>query len=252
MKKLFILLLALGTCVAEASAQYGSVISKKITSNTMNVIKIRRDKTFYFAAGGQLNGVTESHFKPVVGYEAAFGYQMALKRGTQLGSQLGAEVGVTSRGWNYDQVYASSKSTGMAVFVSPINYVYRMELGSSIWIEPHIGAFASLDVVENYKPDYEYNHYQLGNRGFVECRTDNEIFDFGINVGLRMWIAKRISLDLSYRQGFDQFAEKEVTVRYPNYSTASSYSGYPTIADEFKHSGLSGNLCLRVGVKLNK
>ena len=252
MKKLFILLLALGTCVAEASAQYGSVISKKITSNTMNVIKIRRDKTFYFAAGGQLNGVTESHFSPVVGYEAAFGYQMALKRGTQLGSQLGAEVGVTSRGWNYDQVYSSHKSTGMAVFVSPINYVYRMGLGSSIWIEPHIGAFASLDVVEDYKPGTEeYNHYQLSNRGFVECRTDNEIFDFGINVGLRMWIAKRISLDISYRQGFDQFAEKEVTVRYPNNSTTSSYS-YSPIADEFKHSGLSGNLCLRVGVKLNK
>jgi len=254
MKKLFILLLALGACVAEASAQFGTVISKKITSNTMNVIKVPRDRTFYFAAGGQLNGVTESHFKPVIGYEAALGYQWAMKRGTQLGAQLGIEAGITSRGWEYDQFYANNKATSMAVFVSPINYVYRMGLGSSknIWIEPHIGAFASLDVVENYPHDAEYDRYQLSNRGFVECHTDNELFDFGINVGLRMWIAKRISLDISYRQGFVQFVEKEAIIKYRNHTTFSGYDGYETTADKVKHSGLSGNLCLRIGVKLNK
>ncbi|MBQ7661936.1 MAG: hypothetical protein IJS48_01020 [Prevotella sp.] len=252
MKKLFILLLALGACVAEASAQYGSVISKKITSNTMNVIKVPRDRTFYFAAGGQLNGVTESHFKPVFGYEAALGYQWAMKRGTQLGAQLGIEAGITSRGWEYDQFYASHKSTGMAVFLSPINYVYRMGLGAnnSIWLEPHIGAFAAIDVIDNYV--HNEGQYELGERGYINCHTDTPKGDAGINVGLRLWIAKRINVDLSYRQGFIEFAEEEAIIQYRNHTTVSGYNGFEMTADKVKHSGLSGNLCLRIGVKLNK
>ena len=252
MKKLLILLLALGTYVSEASAQFGTVVSKKITSNTMNVIKVPRDRTFYFAAGGQLNGVTESHFKPVFGYEAALGYQWAMKRGTQLGAQLGVEAGITSRGWEYDQFYASHKSTGMAVFLSPINYVYRMGLGANnnIWLEPHIGAFAAIDVIDNYV--HNEGKYELGERGYINSHTSTPEVDAGINVGLRLWVAKRISVDLSYRQGFIEFAEEEAKIQYRNHTTFSGYDGYETTAEEVKHSGLSGNLCLRIGVKLNK
>ncbi len=253
MKKLLILMLVLGTYAAEASAQFGTVVSKKITSNTMNVIKVRRDKTFYFAAGGQINTVLESHYKSIFGYEAALGYQWAMKRDTQFGSQLGIEAGITSRGWEYDQFYASNKATGMAVFVSPINYVYRMGLGASksIWFEPHIGAFVAADVIEEYEP-YNGFTYSLEGTGKIRTYTEHATVDAGINIGLRLWVAKRISFDLSWRQGFvPSYAEEKAKVQYNTYGAKSGYS-YDKTYSEIKHSGMSGNLCFRIGVKINK
>ena len=252
MKKLLILLLALGTYVSEASAQFGTVVSKKITSNTMNVIKVRRDKTFYFAAGGQINTVLESHYKSIFGYEAALGYQWAMKRDTQFGSQLGIEAGITSRGWEYDQFYASNKATGMAVFVSPINYVYRMGLGAnkSIWFEPHIGAFVAADVIEEYEP-YNGFSYSLGSEGTIRTKTDHATVDAGINVGLRLWVAKRISFDLSWRQGFvPSYAEEIATTEIKEPIASGGWRD--KVISETKHAGMSGNLCFRIGVKLNK
>lgn len=259
MKRLLILLLATGFCAFEASAQFG-VVSKKITSNSMNVVKIPRDKTFYLAAGGQLNTATDSHFGFTPGYEAAIGYQWALKRNEKFGSQLGVEAGITSRGWTYKQIFEDHKSTGMAVFVSPINYVYRMGLGEkkSIWLEPHIGAFVAYDVVEDYvrgtgdRDGFRYTGYDLGNKGDVVTKTQHDAFDAGINLGIRLWVAKRISFDLSYRQGFiKEFAEETTHINYRDHSSSSSSSYYYHSSD-MVHSGMSGNLCFRIGVKLNK
>lgn len=262
MKRFIILFLTLGLFAHNASAQYGFV-SKKITSNSMSVKKIAFDKTFYFAAGGQLNTATESHFKFSPGYEVAFGYQMGVKRQTQLGSQIGFELGLTSRGWKYEQFYTKHHAFGHAVFLSPINYIYRIGVGKNknTWIEPHIGAFVLFNInKDTYRNVSE--RYLLGNEGYIISSvkdlygtgyTDDDYppLDYGVNVGLRIWLAKRVSMDISYRQGFyREFADEEFTVNYPYYSGGSWHDN--VIDKAINHEGMSGNICLRIGVKLNK
>ena len=261
MKKVLLILLAWGLYASESSAQIGAV-SKKVTSNSMNIVKVKKvpfEKTFYFAAGGELMTAANKYYKFNLGFEAAFGYQMGFKRGKAFGSQWGMELGVTCRGYKYKQLDFSDDHMWPSLYFSPFNYTYRIGLGKSkkTWIEPHIGAFICYDLNGHEEEGYYSN---IGNGSYSYLRFnewgnyDSDVgrFDGGLNIGARIWFAKRVGIDLSYRQCFaPEFGYQSFEGNIWRYNTITKqWEGGEHF--EKQHEGPSANISLRVTIKLNK
>ncbi|MBQ8968802.1 MAG: hypothetical protein IJ064_03590 [Bacteroidaceae bacterium] len=251
-QKALFLLLAMFLVGTVANAQI-------VTSKSRLVTKVKKtpfEKTLYLAVGGQMVGVTNQYYKFRPGGEAALGYQMGFKRGKKFGSQWGIEAGLTTRGYKYEQpYYATVDQLNPTIFFSPFNYVYRIGVGEGkkTWIEPHVGVFVGFDPANDVDHDglmrlgggsgstwFQSLHYETGN---------HEI-DGGVNLGIRFWFAKRVSVDLSYRQFIGPEFGREGFRVTPREYVAGQWQSAPTI--EECHKGRAANICLRIGVKFNK
>lgn len=249
-QKALFLLLAL--CLTGMAAQ-----AQIVTSQSKLVTKVKKppfEKTIYLAVGGQMVGVTNQYYKFKPGYEAALGYQMGFKRDKQFGSQWGMEAGLTSRGYKYEQAYYTADPLFPTIFFSPFNYVYRIGVGEGkkTWIEPHVGVFVSFDA-ENDIHRENVIKYGAGSGDFylggLNHEAGNEL-DGGVNLGIRFWFAKRVSVDLSYRQSIGSEFGREGFRITPREYVGGQWQDGPTVTEY--HKGMAANVCLRVGIKFNK
>lgn len=239
----------------------GTVANAQIvTSHSKLVTKVKKppfEKTFYLAGGGKLNTAENKYYKFNFGYEAAFGYEQNFKRNTKFGSQFGFEVGITSFGYKFDQPqigYSHSQSVPV-VYVSPFTYSYRVGLGKDkkTWLEPYIGARVGVAIFDDPSGNYwSTNHvsYEPYCQGYEYDRGFDSKFQVGINIGLRLWVTRRVNIDLSYQQGLTKVAEEEFSynVWYYNSTSDNWYNNSKWIEER----GRTASICLRVGVKLNK
>lgn len=241
-------------CLLLVSCLVGTVANAQIvTSKSRLVTKVKKpqfEKTFYLAGGAQLNVVENKYYTFRPGYDGVFGYEQNFKRSRKTGSQFGMEIGVTSRGWGYEQRDVRDNHTYPSFYLSPFNYSYRAALDKKgkTWLEPHVGAYVSYDLNDDeghndwwYSTSYSYE----SSLQFRHDRADRA--DVGLNIGLRLWLAGRVSLDLAFQQGLFTFAENEWSGNLWDYDM-----GWTSRWIEEEHKGRSGSLVLRIGVKLNK
>ena len=235
----------------------GTVANAQIvTSHSKLVTKVKKppfEKTFYLAGGGKLNTAENKYYKFNFGYEAAFGYEQNFKREHQFGSQWGMEVGLTSRGWKYEQMGQESNFTTPSVFISPFTYSYRVGSGrdKKTWIEPHVGVYLCYDLKDD---PYEYNWTQRYSHepSLTLHNSRGERGDVGFNLGVRFWFARRVSLDLAYQQGILTFANCKWEGTVTRYSGDALMDSWQYNGIHETHDGRSGSIVMRIGVKLNK
>ena len=231
-----------------------------VTSKSKLVTKVKKkpfEKTFYLAGGGKLNTLMNSTFSFKPGYEAAFGYEQNFKRNKKFGSQFGFEAGITTLGYDFDQPqmgYNHSQSVTVG-FISPFTYSYRIGFGKNkkTWFEPYIGPRFGI----GFWDDTIYGTWETGHisyepycEGYNGDRGFDTHLQVGMNIGFRLWLAGRVSIDLSYQQGFNKVAEEEFDYHVYTYNAfTNSVSKNTKYVDE---EGRTSSICLRIGIKLNK
>ena len=179
--------------------------------------------------------------------EGAFGFEQSFKRGQTLGSQWGAEVGYTSQVYKLDWNGISESIDNNAIFLS-LFYAYRFGLGEAqnLWFEPFIGAFTCF-YPSPFDGTYYDNGYHVADPYYSVSIDSGDRSNTGINIGVRFWFNKRISVDFTYRRGFN--------TKFANYSHAESRGlnniDYDWRNRDYYEAGLN-SFILRIGVKLNK
>lgn len=230
-----------------------------VTSKSKLVTKVKKkpfEKTIYLAGGGKLNTLMNSTFSFKPGYEAAFGYEQNFKRNKKFGSQFGFEAGITTIGYDFDQPkmgYNHSESAPVICF-SPFTYSYRVGFGKNkkTWFEPYIGPRVGIGFLDDHSGYWDTGHvsYEPYFEGYENERGFDTKLQVGMNIGFRLWLAGRVSIDLSYQQGFNKVAEEEFDYHVYTYNAfTNSVSKNTKYVDE---EGRTSSICLRIGIKLNK
>ena len=227
-----------------------SVQAQIVTSRSRLVTKIKKppfEKTLYLAAGGLLNTRTDPHYSVNPGYEAVLGYQQGFKRNKKFGSQWGVEAGITTHGYKLEQHFYSYDESPLCLTVSPFTYAYRIGVGAnkSFWIEPHIGVEANIRLDDDDSDKREYTN-SYSREPHYSATINGDGFDVGIRLGLRMWVARRISLDVACRVGV---VGRSHDLELSTYTYESYWQNHYT-RENMK--GNNASLLVRLGVKLNK
>ncbi len=144
-----------------------------------------------------------------VGYNFGLGFQMPIK---QKGAYWGMELGLGSRGWSYndkdDSDYDQS-AIAHNVQLSPFTFGWKIDLGDKVKLDPHIGAYVSVDYKSKVSYDdetYDWDEWsdEIGSRG---CWPDYNCYDVGMNLGVGVWY-DRFNFDITWQRGFiDAFTE---------------------------------------------
>lgn len=191
MKKIFSLICAL--CLgAVAQAQI-------ITSTSSNVIREQKvsKTTSYVRLGLNMMNMTGDGAEDLgskAGYDFSYGFQKAM--GSK-GGYWGMEVGLSSRGYSYEEGDYEQSLMAHNIYYVPFQFGWKFNVGHNITIDPHIGAFLSGDYAGKLKVEYD-GESEDANISDIE---DYQYVDAGLKLGVGVWY-KRLNLDLSYQKGF--------------------------------------------------
>lgn len=179
MKKIASLMIAICMCTG-IQAQFTWSETQWFVRGGLNVMGIAGD-------GGD-------NLDSKLGYNVVAGFQKEM-RGK--GAYVGMELGLGSRGYNYDLYSIEEKLIAHNIQFSPITFGWKLTIDESVKIDAHVGTFLALDYTGTAKVRYPG---QSKNISMGDWEEWNE-FDAGINIGIGFWI-NRFNIDFTYQRGF--------------------------------------------------
>ena len=172
MKKFFLVALTAFMAVT-SQAQIVSSRSSSVTREPSNI-------TWYYRAGLAIDGITgsgEDETTTKIGYETGVGFMSSIS--SLNGGWWGAEAGLATRGFELDDTW-----TAHGIYIQP-SFGWNFDVANNIAITPHAGLFASYDLFGSPK------HWDEG----------LQKFDMGFNIGVGVWINKKVNIDFKFRKG---------------------------------------------------
>ena len=158
--------------------------SKKQTASSINTSVTQKPSrtTWYVRAGVALDWVTYSgkaDVTDIIGYEAGVGFMRSLS--SKNGGWWGVEAGLATRGF-YVEKPEDDSYQAHHLYIQP-SFGWNFDVANRIAITPHAGMFASYDLF-----------------GFADGAEIAE-YDAGFNIGVGVWINKKVNIDIKYRKG---------------------------------------------------
>jgi len=181
------------------------VAQAQIVSSSSRRIVVRQMDSFKYIKAGvafQSADLPDYYYGPnlSMGFNLEFGMQKPIGG---KGFFWGMEVGLGSRGLNYD---GQPELWDICLKASPLRFGYELDLSDGLAIDFYVGAFASIDLYGKGQFYYHGRTEKISLPDYKKYDLDFRSFDLGFDPGVTFWY-RRVGLGVSYQLGLINFFE---------------------------------------------